>query len=690
MSKRTLLQLTFAAAALAPALPQAQVYFWRDAHNIANYAGLCPVGVYCGVKPIRLHNNAAVASAAGSGSAGYTTIAGNTPEIGTAPMNLAGLGTGGSAGAPGSGGSGAIGGGASGGGGGGVASASASLLTQPAVAPAAPTSSSPAPSALPAPQPALTTPSDVQPTLLAANALATRSTSPSLRSPIGTNLDGIAYWSPEIPFVDVMKSSSGWISGDSSAWDNGKPLDLDSNGWVRSLAPGQIARKLMLREMGDRYPSGRYVVRYQGEGTLKFGFAAKVISEKPGELQIDVTPGDAGVLLNIERTNPANYVRNVAVIMPGGICEGDSFTHITSPADCVARPFLSFVDNRQILFYPVFANRLRSYSVLRFMDWMATNNSPVKDWSQRTPMSYSTWMTTSGAPVEVMIALANLVGAHPWFNIPHQSDDAYAREFAAIVSARLDPVLCVYVEDSNEVWNAQFAQYAYIVSQAAAQTPRIDNMQYHALRTRTIGQIFKAAIGDSRVVAVLGAQAAVPWTATQGLEYLRSQRGTNPTLGVDAVAIAPYFGVVPTPKEAAKFTAMTLDTFVAYVRNTELPRIPNLVANYRAVANRYNLRLLAYEGGQHMVASAGAENDVALNALFDAFNRDPRVKDLYLEYLAGWKRSGGELFVHFGDVSRYTKFGRWGALEYISQPRANAPKFDALQTFMEQNPVWWQ
>jgi hypothetical protein len=90
-----------------------------------------------------------------------------------------------------------------------------------------------------------------------------------------------------------------------------------------------------------------------------------------------------------------------------------------------------------------------------------------------------------------------------------------------------------------------------------------------------------------------------------------------------------------------------------------------------------------------MVGVGGAENDAALNSLFDSFNRDPRIKQLYLDYLADWKRAGGELFVHFNDVSRYIKWGRWGALEYVGQPRSESPKFDALQTFIEENPVWW-
>jgi hypothetical protein len=511
----------------------------------------------------------------------------------------------------------------------------------------------------------------------------------NLRSVVGTNLDGIAYWSPQIPFIDVMKMSSPWISGDSSTWDNGQALDLDSNGWVRSLAPGQIARKLTLRETGDRYPAGQYLVKYRGEGTLRFGFAAKVVSEKPGELLLQVTPASSGVYLTIQATNPSNYLRDIEIVMPGGICEGDPFTHVASAAQCGGNKYLGFANHhRTILFYPVFANRLRGYSTLRFMDWMHTNNSSTRAWSRRTPMPYSTWATPTGAPIEVMVALANLVGAHPWFTIPHQADDSYIENFAAAVGSSLDPNLRVYAEHSNEVWNSQFSQYRYAVEQGKAQTPSIDNMQYHALRSRAIGKIFKRVLGESRVTTVLGAQAASTWTATHGLEHLRSRFAAD--LGIDAVAIAPYFGVSLNSTETGPYEKMELDDLFPRMAQT-LAQSEKWVAAYRdKVANAYKVRLVAYEGGQHMIGIRGGENNEALNKLFDDFNRDARIKDMYLEYLQAWKRNGGELFVHYNDVSRYTKWGRWGALEYITQPREAAPKFDAIQTFIEQNPVWWK
>ena len=513
---------------------------------------------------------------------------------------------------------------------------------------------------------------------------------PQLRSAIGTNLAGIAAWTTQLPFLDVMKSSGDWISGDSTRWDNGQALDLDAKGWVRSLAPGQVAKKLMLREIGDRYPAGQYRVRYKGVGTLKFQFAARVLSHKAGEVLIEVKPDNDGIYVEIKATNPANYLRDIEIIMPGGICEGDPFTHVMTAKNCGERRFLSFDEyHRSILFYPVFADRLRAYSVLRFMDWMATNGSKVTNWSQRTPLSFHTWATPTGVPVEVMIALANRVGAHPWFTMPHQSDDAYALNFAQTVKARLDAALGVYVEYSNEVWNAMFPQYAYAADQGKIQKPAIDNMQYYGLRSQAVGVVFKNTLGSNRTVAVLSGQAVNPWTATRGLDYLTGRFGAAQTV-IDAVAIAPYFAVMPDPAATGKYTAMTMDAFFEHVRTGILPQTITDTATYRAITNSHGLQLISYEGGQHMVGILGAQNNDKLSALFDAFNRDPRIKSLYLDYLAGWKQAGGTLFVHFSDVGKFSKWGSWGALEYATQPRSAAPKFDAIRGFIEQNPVWWR
>ena len=57
---------------------------------------------------------------------------------------------------------------------------------------------------------------------------------------------------------------------------------------------------------------------------------------------------------------------------------------------------------------------------------------------------------------------------------------------------------------------------------------------------------------------------------------------------------------------------------------------------YAELAGRHGLELVAYEGGQNLVAMGPYSRDPALIDLFAAANRDPRMKQLYLENFARW------------------------------------------------------
>ncbi len=68
----------------------------------------------------------------------------------------------------------------------------------------------------------------------------------------------------------------------------------------------------------------------------------------------------------------------------------------------------------------------------------------------------------TGAPIEDLILLANMVGFNPWFCMPYNADETYVRNFAQLVRDTLRPDVQVYVEYSNEVWHTGFisGQYA--------------------------------------------------------------------------------------------------------------------------------------------------------------------------------------------------------------------------------------
>ncbi len=123
------------------------------------------------------------------------------------------------------------------------------------------------------------------------------------------------------------------------------------------------------------------------------------------------------------------------------------------------------------IFSPAFLAMLANFRVLRFMDWSRTNGSPLSSWAGRPLPTDATWATDRGVPLEVAIQLSNALSADPWLNVPVMADDSYITEMAKLVHRLLGPSQQVYVEYSNEVWNSDFSQYEYAVRRGHALWP---------------------------------------------------------------------------------------------------------------------------------------------------------------------------------------------------------------------------
>lgn len=95
-------------------------------------------------------------------------------------------------------------------------------------------------------------------------------------SPLGMNLMKNVSYASGWAFVDAWKHARAWISQKPGmGWGEGGPLDRDENGWVWSLLEGQIARTLLLLDLSGHYPAGRYIVLYDGQGTIEYRGAAQ-------------------------------------------------------------------------------------------------------------------------------------------------------------------------------------------------------------------------------------------------------------------------------------------------------------------------------------------------------------------------------------------------------------------------------
>ncbi len=498
-----------------------------------------------------------------------------------------------------------------------------------------------------------------------------RGVAPTPHPALGTNLSELRDYSRSWPMVDAFKMARPWISQISGgAWGTGPALNLDANGWIKSLAVGQYAETIIFDNGLDdvvHYPTGNYTLLYDGTGTIAFDLnSASIVSQTPGRMVVSVPGAQTGIFLMVTATDPANPIRNIRFIMPGF-----ETTYQTQP------------------FHPLFLSRLQGYKALRFMEWGNTNGSTLQNWTDRPqPADYSyVWR---GVPLDVMIQLANATGLTPWFNVPAMATNDYVTQMATLVKANLNPGLKYYVEYSNETWNGAFSQNAYMKTQGLqlglSTDPTLAVAYYTAYRSTQIFQLFRNVVGTSApLVRVIASQAANSWLSDQTLGF------QNAFTNADALAIAPYFnctdttpggfGMLGDPATAALVDAMSVDQVI----DIELQHINgctfSAMTSNAAVATKYGLLMVGYEGGQSLVGFNGAENDATMTSLFKAANRSTRMNALYTQYLNNWVAAGGDLLIHFNDVSAETKYGSWGALEYQDQDPGTSPKYQALMTF---------
>jgi hypothetical protein len=529
----------------------------------------------------------------------------------------------------------------------------------------------------------------------------------NVQSPVGMNLQNVNYYSAEQPFLNIFRTSGGWITHSTTAesWDTHEEayLQLDADGYPTTLTASrsdpnspQIFNSvvvLLLRDLpnsnagtGLPFLAGQYVVLYDGEGTLACGFDATLISTAPGRMVVNLVspPTHGSFALYITSTDPkhtGNYIRNIRVVK----AENENLLAAGN------------------IFEPRFLSLMQNFRVLRAMQWLEIddNGGLLTDWSQRPLPSNGGWGGPNGVPLEVVLQLCNAVGADCWLNVPHMANDDYINQMATLAHTNLGANQKVYIEFSNEVWNSGYAQSKYSTVQGHAKWPNAGSgdakLNWYGMRTAQTCDIWKSVWGVDahRVVCVMGAQAANPGTATQSLNCpLWTGAGNAPCAGhgINAVAIAPYFSV--SAQDSWKSASDGgLSSLFSAINSSALPTSSAWEATYRATLAPYKLPFIAYEGGESLVGFPKYQNGSAIVKLYTAANRDPRMGAAYTTMLNDWKSNGGQLIVIYADISPPSQYGDWGALESLLDtvtPLSRAPpKWQAIQNFISANKCWW-
>ncbi|MGP6089432.1 calcium-binding protein [Antarctobacter jejuensis] len=531
---------------------------------------------------------------------------------------------------------------------------------------------------------------------------------------LGLGLNGLSDWSTQHPFLDLMKSSRGWVGNIGDTWGAVSTEDLragghlDDNDWPLSLPEGVDALETVI--LTDQHPDaaslrGDYVLTYDGKAEIRLVGRSKRVRQEDGRITFSYEPGEGLVAISITGIDPADPIRNIVILR----------------RDHVA------LHEAGALFNPDWLARIENARSVRFMDWMLTNGSPVATWDERPTMAQASW-TQWGVPVEVMVRLANVIGADPWFNMPHRADDAFVRQFAELVRRDLDPRLNVYVEYSNEVWNQIFPQASWAREQAEAMWGPSDMgwMQFYGLRAAQMMDIWTEVYGDAsdRLVRVVATHTGWPGLEEQILKaplaYL--QLGRMPLESFDAYAVTGYFGYEMGGQEMARRMDGWLEASEDMARVTgeaeglrrvalreyikearfegaiapvakalELGSLRQLVQEvfpyHGGIARKNGLRLVMYEGGTHLVGHGNRVNDERLTDFLVAFSYTPEMAKLYEQLLTGWVDAGGTLFNAFVDVAPATKWGSWGALRFLEDQN---PRWDMLMAYNASGPTAWE
>lgn len=518
---------------------------------------------------------------------------------------------------------------------------------------------------------------------------------------LAIGLNGIADWTVQQPFLDVIKTAREWtgnLPGQFGGWDHARLAAagvLDDNGWPKAIPPELESLSLLLltdlpAEAGG--VAGRYLLTFEGKGNLEIAGRAQNVVLSDSQALFDYAPGEGTVALVITQTDPANPLRNFTLV----------------------REDRAVLLAQGKMFNPDWLDRIRGVKTIRFMDWMRTNNSTLARLEDRPKPSDYTW-TRQGAPIEIVVELANELGANPWINIPHMADDALIRFYAETLRDQLDPGLTAHVEFSNEVWNWSFSQAAWAEEQGKARWGRESTwVQYYALRASEMADIFAEVFGDqadTRLVRILATQTGWIGLEDQILNApdVMAEGKPAPASHFDAYAVTGYFSALLGSKEKAPLLrdwiarseaqakaeaqakGLTGEEASAYLSthrydlaftlaaeelatgslsgdpSDSLADVTGRILPYQAeIARRNGLTLMMYEGGTHVVAYAELVEDQALTDFFTRFNYTPQMAALYEQLMQSWAQLTPAPFNAFVDVAAPSQWGSWGALRHLT------------------------
>jgi hypothetical protein len=475
---------------------------------------------------------------------------------------------------------------------------------------------------------------------------------------IGTNITGLADWSVERPFRNLMKNIRPDIitySDNCGCWDAEvtEEMSFDESGYPSYLPQttsiGQTkVRYVLSSEGGNLRSDSTYVLIYDGLGTFNIQ-GITIENNQPNRLEFIAGPGN--IIINLEQSTDGDHLRNFRLLTLA-----DEF------ADLNSEPF-----------YQSFIDKVSPFKLLRFMDWGSTNNSPLSEWSERSTPNYFTYGTGAGVPYEMMAQLANQLEQDLWICVPHQANNDFILQMATLFKDNLDEDRTIYLEYSNEVWNWIFEQAHY------NNENKPSNLSYGramAMKAKNVFDIWHDVFDgeECRVKRVLGLQAGFNSLNEEILSQL-------PSDAWDYGSPTHYFGLDHSDQGNPVLTAASsYQDIMLNASNDFAAFSQDVKQDYRNV-QVYGKEVITYEGGQHFVGNVFGIPYPYQEAMWEAQNSD-EMYEMYNAVHDSIRMWGCKLAANFSLSSvQESVYGSWGVLpdiDVLPPYSETAKKYQAL------------
>jgi hypothetical protein len=451
--------------------------------------------------------------------------------------------------------------------------------------------------------------------------------------PIGMNLTDTAYWRNGHQFLDILRGNDGFSFTDGSTLQSVTSANCDANGWPNTFPSGM--NQVQIGCSKALSTATEYEVTWTGSGLTAISLANATITQALNlstrtirfkcTNQLPTTDGGASYIRYAFTSGDPNYPRNFTCKPVGS--SGEFPVEFTSS--------LSTLSNGRIRFTKWLFPGVENNSGITAAYGGGTKAAPVTPitWATRNTTSGAQYRANDGVPIELIVALGNLLNRDIHVPLPWNASNDYITGVATYIRDNLAAGLSVYFEVSNEVWNANYKVYTQAINEGTAEgLPDFGfgggyglSQSRYTRKIKEFMQLVETVFGTpamgTRVKRLLCFQHANATVLNAMLGY------SDTATYVDVCASAPY--MVPSGYATTDTNVADIPGICASLKSSADSLI-SLAVGHKAVAASYGKAYTTYEGGNEAYfTDAGFIHSLYTNSA---------MHDVAAYYLQQWER----------------------------------------------------